>query len=151
MEPFKNHLTSPSTAPGATRDSKVFVPTVGATSSGKLRATPPHTPKALPANRHTVRQQDNEDRPRQRVITVRASADSQSLSPSSRQEPQRRTHAVLWSSLIHRKSKETNAGAKTTPAHSMSLWIEVRYEPEEGKVQKAAEIPSRKRLTEGAL
>lgn len=151
MEPFKSHLLSPSAAAAEMTGAKVFVPTLGATSNGRLRATPPKAPKTLPANRHTVRQQDREDRPRQRVITVRASAESQSYSPSSRQEPNRRICAVLWSSLSHRKSKETSAGARTSPAHTASLWIEVRYEVEGGKMQSAAEFPSRKRPSEGAL
>lgn len=153
MEPFKSHLMSPSAAAAVAERSgaKVFVPILGATSNGRLRATPPKAPKALPPNRQTVRQQDKEDRPRQRVITVRASAESQSYSPSSRQEPTRIICAVLWSSLSHRKSKETSAGARTLPAHSASLWIEARYELEGCKMQSAAEIPSRKRPTEGAL
>lgn len=151
MEPFKAHLMSPSAAAGETSGAKVFVPTLGATSSGRLRATPPKAPRAFPANRHTVRQQDREDRPRQRVISVRASPESQSHSPNSRQEPHRRMCAVLWSSLSHRKSKETSAGARTSPAHSASLWIEVRYELEGRKMQSAAESPSTNRPTEGAL
>lgn len=151
MEPFKSHLMSPSVAAGEISGAKVFVPTLWATSNGRLRATPPKAPKALPANRHTVRQQDSEDRPRQRVIIVRASAESQSHSPNTRQEPHRRIWAVLWSSLSHRKSKETSAGARTSPAHSTSLWIEVRYELEGCEMQSAAESPSRKRPTDGAL
>lgn len=151
IEPFKSHLVSPLVAAGETSGAKVFVLTIGATSNGRLRATPPKAPKALPANRHTVRQQDREDKPRQRVISVRASAESQSHSPSSRQEPHRRICAVLRSSLSHRKSKETTAGAKISPAHSASLWREVRYELEGCKMQSAAESPSRKKPTEGAL
>ncbi|TNN78351.1 hypothetical protein EYF80_011335 [Liparis tanakae] len=122
-----------------------------ATSNGRLRATLPKAPKAFPANRHTVKQQDREDKPRQRVMSVRASAESQSLDPSSRQEPQRRMCAVLWSSLSQRKSKAKSAGAKTSPAHSASLWIEARYELEGSTMQRTAESPSRKRPTEGAL
>lgn len=151
MEPFKSHLTGPSVAGGEMNRAKVFVPSLRTTSSGRLRATPPKAPKALPANMHTVRQQDREDRPRQRVITMRASAESQSHSASSRQEPHRRICAVLRSSLSHRKSKETSAGARTSLAHSASLWMEVRYELEGWKMQSAAESPSRKRPTEGAL
>lgn len=151
MEHFKSHLMSPSVAAGEMSAAKVFVPTPGATTNGRLRATPPKAPKALAANRHTIRQQDREDTPRQRVIIVRASAESQSYSPSSRQEPHRRICAVLWSSLSHRKSKETSAGARTSLAHSASFWIEVRYELEGCKMQSAAESPSRKRPTEEAL
>lgn len=151
INPFKSHLRMASLAAAETSGVKVVVPTLGATSSGRLRATPPKTPKALPANRHTVRVQDRDDRPMQRVITVRASAESQSYSPSSRQEPSRRMCAVLWSLLSHRKSKETSAGARTSPANSTSLWIEARYEGEGRKRQSAAEFPSRKRPTEGAL
>lgn len=151
MEPFKSHLMSPSAAAAVRSGAKVFVPTFGATSNGRLRATPPKAPNAFPANRQTVRQQDKEDRPRQRVITVRASAESQSYSPSSRQEPTRIRCAVLRSSLSHRKSKETSAGARTLQAHSASLWIEMTYELEGCKMESAAEIPSRKRPTEGAL
>lgn len=150
-DPFKNHFINPSEAAGEMSGAKVFVPTCGVTSKGRLRATPPRAPKALPANRQTVRQQDREDRPRQRFITVRASAESQSHSPSSRQEPHRRICAVLWSWLSHRKSKETSAGARTSPAHSTSLWRDITYELEGCKRQNAAESPSRKKPTEGAL
>lgn len=151
IDTFKIHFISPSDTAGEMRGAKVSVPTCGVTSEGRLRATPPRAPKALPVNRHTVRQQDREDRPRHRVITVRASAESQSHSPSSMQEPHRRIWAVLWSWLSHRKSKETSAGARTCPAHSASLCSEVRYELEGGKTQTAAESPSRKRPTEGDL
>lgn len=111
--PFISHWTTPSAAAAETIGVNVVVPTVGATNNGRLRATLPKAPEALPANRHTVRQQEREDRPRQRVITVRVSADIQSQSPSRKQEPSRRICAVLRSSLSHRKSKETNAGART--------------------------------------
>ncbi|KAK5862385.1 hypothetical protein PBY51_017787 [Eleginops maclovinus] len=84
-------------------------------------------------------------------MSVRASAESQSHSPSSRQEPHRRICAVLWSSLSHRKSKETSAGARTWAVHSASLCKEVRYELEGCKMQSAAESPSRKRPIDGAL
>lgn len=123
MDPFKSHLVGQSFAAIEKCVAKVFVSMLGAISNGRLRATPPKAPKALLANRHTVRQQDREERPRQRVINVRASAEIQSHSPSSRQEPHRRMCAVWRSSLSNRKSKETRAGARTSPAHSASLWI----------------------------
>lgn len=151
MEPFNRPLMRPSVAAGWMSGAKVFVLTFWAKSNGRLRATPPKAPKALLANRHTVRQQDREDNPRQRVISVRASADSQSLNPSSRQEPQRRMYAVLWSSLSQRKSKANSTGAKTSPAHSVSLLIEARYGLQGRTMQSAADSPSRKRPTEGAL
>lgn len=151
MNTFKSHLNIPSVATGEMRGAKVFVPAPGATSNGRLRATPPRAPKTLPANRHTVRLQDRDDRPRQRVKTVSASAESQSHSPSSRQEPHRRICAVLRSSLSHRKWKETNAGARTSPAHSASFWREERNELEGWKTQSPAESPRKKRPTEGAL
>lgn len=150
MDPFKSHFINPSEAAGEIRGIKAFVPTC-ITSSGRLRATPPRAPKTLLANRQTVRQQEREDRPKHRVRTVSASPERESHSPSSRQEPHRRICAVLWSWLSHRKSKETNTGARTSPAHSASFWREVRYELEGCKMLSAAENPSRKRPTEGAL
>lgn len=78
-EPLKSHFITPSVA------------AVGAIDKGRVRATPATAPKALPVNRQTVRQQDNDDKYRQWVMTVNASADSKSLSPSSRQVPHRRT------------------------------------------------------------
>lgn len=146
MEPFKSHFISPSAA-GKVRGPRVLAPIPGATSNGRLRATPPRAPKALPANRHTVRQHDREDRAMQRVSSVSASADSQSKTPISRQEPQRRIWAVLWSPLSHRKSKETSAAARTSPAHSASFWREL----EGCEMPNPAESPSRNRPTEGAL
>lgn len=151
VKPFKSHSLSPAVAAGKMDAAKAADLTVGATSKGRLRATPPKAPKAFAANRQTVRQHDREDRPKQHVITVRASAESQSHSPNSKQDPNRRTRAVLWSSLSHRKSKETSVGARTLPAHSASLWMEVRYEPEGCNKQSAAETPTRKKPTEGAL
>ena len=155
MNPFKSHFNIPSVADGEMRGAKEFVPTPGATSNGRLRATPPRAPKALPANRHTVRQQDRDDRPRQRVKSVRASAESQSHSPSNRQEPHRRICAVLWSSLSHRKWKDTSAGARTSPAHSASFWREERNELEgcemQSPAESPAESPSTRRPIEGAL
>ncbi|TWW79285.1 Leucine-rich repeat-containing protein 36 [Takifugu flavidus] len=50
-------------------DAKVVAPTFGATNNGRMSATAPKAPEAFPANRHTVREQDSEDNPRQRVIT----------------------------------------------------------------------------------
>lgn len=151
MNPFKSPLSAASLAAAEISGVTVSVATPGATSNGRLRAKPPKAPGALLANRHTVRVQERDDRPRQRVITVRASAESQSYSPSSRQEPSRRMCAVFWSLLSHRKSKETSVGARTSLANSTSLWIEVRYEEEGRRSQSAAEFPSRKRPTEGAL
>ncbi|KAL7393003.1 hypothetical protein ABVT39_005188 [Epinephelus coioides] len=151
MDPFKSQVVSSSVSAAAISGTKVFASPLGATSNGRLRATPPKAPKPLPVNRHTVRQQDREDKPRQRVISGRASAESQSHSPSIRQEPHRRICAVLWSSLSHRKSKDTSAGASTSPAHCASLWREVRYELEGFKMESAAERPSTNRPTEGAL
>lgn len=150
-DPFKSHFISPSVAAGKSRGAKVFVPNLWVSSKGRLRAMLPKAPEALPANKHTIRQQERDDRPRQRVIIVRVSAESQSESPSSRQEPQRRICAVLWSWLSQRKSKETNTGASTSAAHSASLCREVRYGLEGCKREIAAEIPSRKKPTEGAL
>lgn len=150
-DPCKSHFISPSVAAAETSGAKVFVPILCATTNGTLRATPPNAPVALPANTHTVRQQDREDRPRQRVMTVRASAESQSDSPSIRQEPHRRICAVLWSWLSHRKSKDTSTGASTSPAHSVSLWRELRCGLEGWKIQSAAENPIRNRPTEGPL
>lgn len=92
---FKSHFMSPSVAAGATSGATTVGSTCCTTSNGRLSATPPAAPKTFPANRHTIRQQDREDRPRQRVRTVRVSAESQSESPSSRQEPNRRIPAVL--------------------------------------------------------
>lgn len=77
-DPFNNHTTTPSAAGAETSDVRVVAPTFGATNNGRLRATAPKAPEAFPANRHTVREQDSEDNPRQCVITVRASADIQS-------------------------------------------------------------------------
>lgn len=150
MDPFKSHFINPSVAAGEITGARAFVPTC-VTSSGRLRATPPRAPKALLANRQTARQQEREDRPRQCVRTVSVSPESESHSPSSRQEPHRRRCAVLWSWLSHRKSKETRTGARTSPAHSASLWREVKYQSEGCKTLSAAESPSRKRPTEGAL
>lgn len=151
MEPFNIHFISPSVAAGETRRPRVLVSITGATSNGRLRATPPSAPKALPANMHTVRQHDREDRAMQRVISVRASAASQSHAPTSRQEPQRRIREVLRSSLSHRKSKETSAAARIAAAHSASFWREIKYELEGCKMLNPAESPSRNRPTEGAL
>lgn len=77
-DPFNNHTMTPSDAVAETSDAKVVVPTFGATNNGRMRATAPRAPQAFPANTHTVREQDREDSPRQRVITVRVSADIQS-------------------------------------------------------------------------
>lgn len=122
MEPFNNPLSKASLAAAAeTSGVAVDVATPGATSSGRLRAKAPKAPAALLANRLTVRVQQRDDRPRQRVITSRASADSQSNTPSSRQEPSRRMCAVFWSLLSHRKSKETSVGARTSLANS--TWL----------------------------
>lgn len=150
MEPFKRHFISPLEAAGDIRGAKVFVPTC-ATSSGRLRPIAPTAPKALPANRQTIRQQDRVERPRQRVRIVSASGESQSHSPNSKQEPHRRMCAVLWSWLSHRKSKVTNTGARTSLAHSASLCREVKYELEGCKMQNAAESPRRKKPTDAAL
>lgn len=146
-KPFKIHFKGPSEALRESRGAKVFVSTLCPTSNGRLRATPPAAPKAFPANRHTVRQQDRDERPRQRVRTASVSAESQSERPSSRQEPHRRIRAVLWSRLRHRKSKEIRAGARTSPAHSASLWRDEL----KGRMASTAERPSRKNPTEGAL
>lgn len=155
MKPFKNTSSAASSAAAETSGVTVGVATPGATSSGRLRAKAPKAPAALLANRHTVRVQERDDRPRQRVITGRASAESQSYTPSSRQEPSRRMCAVFWSLLSHRKSKETSVGARTSLANSTWLWTEARFEEEEEEEgrsrQSAAELPSRKRPTEGAL
>lgn len=75
-DPFNNHTTTPSDA--VAEMSEVVVPMFGATNNGRMRATAPKAPEAFPANRHTVREQDREDNPRQRVSTVRVSADIQS-------------------------------------------------------------------------
>lgn len=150
-DPFKSHFISPCVAAGEIRGANALVPTLCVTSRGRLRATLPKDPKALPANRHTVRQQDRDDRPRQRVMIARVSAESQSESPSSRQEPHRRICAVLWSWLSHRNSKETSAGARTSPAHCASFWREVKYKLKGWKMLSIAEIPSTKRPTEGPL
>ena len=150
-DPSKSHFISSSVAAGESSGAKALVPAFCARSNGRLRATPPETPKAFPANRHTVRQQDRDDKPRQRDMTARVSSESQSESPSSRQEPHRRIRAVLWSWLSHRKSKETSAGARTSPAHSASLWREVRYELQGWKMLSVAESPSTKKPTEGPL
>lgn len=77
-DPFNNHTMTPSAVGAEMSDAKVLAPTFGATNNGRMRATAPKAPEALPANRHTVREQDSEDNPRQRVITVRVSADIQS-------------------------------------------------------------------------
>lgn len=119
--PLRSHFKGPSVASREIRGAKVCVSTLGPTSNGRLRATPPTAPKAFPANRHTVRQQDREERLRQRVRRASASVESQSENPSSRKEPHRRIRAVLWSRLSHKKSKETRAVARTSPAHSTSL------------------------------
>lgn len=148
---FKSHFTSPSVAAGDTSGAATVVSTCCSMSNGKLRATPPTAPKTLPANRHTIRQQDRDDRPRQRVNTVRVSADSQSESPSSRQEPIRRVHAVPWSSLSHRNSKATSTGASTSPAQVACFLREARCELEGRRTQSVAERPSRKRPIEGPL
>ena len=130
METFKSHFRTPSAAAPEISGPKEVVLILEATNNGRLRATLPKAPKAFPANRHTVRQQDSDERPRQRVITVSVSAESQSYSPSSKQEPNRRMCAVLWSSLSQRRSKDTSAGARISAAHSASLWMELRYELE---------------------
>lgn len=78
MDPFKTHLMAPSDAAAEMTGAKVFVPTLGATNNGRLRAMPPKAPKALLAKRHTVRQQDSEDRPMQRVITMNVSVERES-------------------------------------------------------------------------
>lgn len=77
-DPFNNHTMTPSAADAEMSDAKVVVPTFGVTNNGRMRATAPKAPEAFPANRHTMREQDREDNPRQRVITVRVSADIQS-------------------------------------------------------------------------
>lgn len=77
-DPFNNHTMTPSDAVAETSDAKVVVPTFGATNNGRMRATAPTAPQAFPANTHTVREQDREDNPRQRVMTPRVSADIQS-------------------------------------------------------------------------
>lgn len=77
-DPFNNHTVTPSAAVAEMSVAKVVVPVFGATNKGRVRATAPKAPKAFPANRHTVREQDKEDNPRQRVNTVRVSADIQS-------------------------------------------------------------------------
>lgn len=145
---FKRHFISPSVAGGEIRGAKVFVSACCARSNGRLRATLPAAPKAFPANRQTVREQDREDRPRQRVKTVSVSAERQSLSPRSRQEPHSRTRAVLRSWLSHRRSKETKAGGRTSAIQSASLWSEAL---EACRMPRAAENPSRKKPTEGPL
>lgn len=150
MNPFKSHVINPSEAAGEISGVKAFVPTC-TIISGSVRATPPRAPKALLANRQTVRQQEREDRPKHWVRTVSASSERESHSPSSKQEPHRRICAVLWSWLSHRKSKETNTGASTSPAHSASFCRVAKYELEGCKMLSAAESPSRKRPTEGAL
>lgn len=150
MDPFNSHSINPSEAAGEISGVKLFGLTC-ITSSGRLRATPPRAPKALLVKRQTVRQHDREDRPRHRVSTVSVSPESESHSPSSRQEPHRRICAVLRSWLSHRKSKETNAGARTSAAHSASFCREIKYELEGCKMLNAAESPSKKRPTDGAL
>lgn len=77
-DPFNNHAMTPSAAVAEMSDAKVVVPTFRATNNGRMKATAPKAPEAFPANRHTVREQDREDNPRQRVITVRVPADIQS-------------------------------------------------------------------------
>lgn len=77
-DPFNNHTMTPSAADGEMSDAEVVVPTFAATNNGRTRATAPKAPKTFPVNRHTVREQDREDNPRQHVITVTVSADIQS-------------------------------------------------------------------------
>lgn len=78
MEAFSNHTMTPSAAAAEMSGAKLVAPTFGATNNGRMKATAPKAPEAFPANRHTVREQDSEDKPRQRVMTVRVSADIQS-------------------------------------------------------------------------
>lgn len=121
-DPFKIHLKSPSLATGERRGLRTLTPILRPTSEGRLRAKLPTAPNPLLENRHTVRLQDRDERPRQWVINTRVSVDRQSLSPRKRQEPHKRIWAVLWSSLSHNNSKATRDDTRISLAHSNSSW-----------------------------
>lgn len=144
--PIKSDFSMP---PASSGDMRGLV-LLRATRAGKLKATLPNTPNMFPANRHTVREQERDDRAMQRDITVSPSRDSQSVSVESRAEPVRSVYAVEWSSLSQRKPKATMAGPSTSATH----WRSARTDTNTGLLGSAdspAEQATRKNPTAGAL
>lgn len=147
MDPFKSH----SEYAGEMIRAAVWVLTLRANNEGRLRATLPRAPKELPTNRHTIKEQDSDERARQRVVSISPSGESQSRSGGRRHEPIRSIWAVVWSSLSQRYPKATKGGARISPNHSRSPCNVVRYSLEKGIIERLADIPSRNRPTDGAL